>query len=291
MSDSTLATFRIDKKTWDDFKQLAKDRGSNASSEITRFILGSLGRLDVNLEEVETNDIDTYLENNLDKYLEENIDKYLEGRIDNSTDNNIDERIEAYLDTNLDRYIDKHIYKYLEGSIDTNLDEVLVRLGKLEKRLDSATVTRSETEATTLDVTSQPEPEKSEPPEQLPSEDALEDTSNETQVSEVVHQTEPLKTPISKDALDTPRGDIPKTGNRQELEERRVETKLPQSFEELKKGLKANQLEERLRKGRSWVSKNKDREDFLERTRKSDPDKLGWRWELKQGKPVYFPVW
>ncbi len=50
MTDTTLATFRIDKDTWKEFKQWASDRGSNASTELNQFILRSLGSIDKNLD-------------------------------------------------------------------------------------------------------------------------------------------------------------------------------------------------------------------------------------------------
>ena len=51
MKDTTLATFRVDKDTWKEFKQWASDRGSNASTELNQFILRSLERIDNNLDE------------------------------------------------------------------------------------------------------------------------------------------------------------------------------------------------------------------------------------------------
>ncbi len=50
MADTTLATFRVDKDTWKEFKQWASDRGSNASTELNQFILRSLRRIDNNLD-------------------------------------------------------------------------------------------------------------------------------------------------------------------------------------------------------------------------------------------------
>ena len=50
MVDTTLATCRVDKETWKEFKQWASERGSNASTELNQFILRSLGRIDNNID-------------------------------------------------------------------------------------------------------------------------------------------------------------------------------------------------------------------------------------------------
>lgn len=110
MDTTTLATFRIDKKTWKQFKKWAGNKNSNASAELNQFILKSLGCID------ESQDI--------------NIDGNLEKRIENYIDNNIDNRIEKLVNQYLDNNIDKYIYNVVNQSLDkdqkadtdTNLD-------------------------------------------------------------------------------------------------------------------------------------------------------------------------
>ncbi len=70
--EKVLATFRIKQKDWQDFQDWAKSQGSNASSEISKFVLASLGRTDSSEGSLE--DINNYI----DQYLEKNIDQYLE---------------------------------------------------------------------------------------------------------------------------------------------------------------------------------------------------------------------
>ena len=93
MDTTTLATFRIDKKTWKKFKKWAADKDSNASKELNQFIKRALGLIDEN--------IDTNLDNN----LEQRIETYLEDNLDNR----IEQTVTNYLDKNLDSYIDKNI--------------------------------------------------------------------------------------------------------------------------------------------------------------------------------------
>ncbi len=76
--EKVLATFRIHPKDWHDFQDWAKSQGSNASREINKFVLGSLGRIDNN--EVSLENLKSYI----DKYLENNIDKYLEKSLHNT---------------------------------------------------------------------------------------------------------------------------------------------------------------------------------------------------------------
>lgn len=76
MSESKLATFRTDSKTWEDFQAKAKRNGANASSLLQRF---------------------------LRDYLDDSIDIRIDNKTDNldSIDRRIDERIEAALDSRL----------------------------------------------------------------------------------------------------------------------------------------------------------------------------------------------
>ena len=128
MDKTTLATFRIDKKTWKEFKKWAGDRGSNASAELNQFILRALGHIDENLETNLDNDLDTALNERIENYLDTNLDKriynltlqyldkeqdpdlenHTDNNIDYSIDNNIDKEQVKQLDTNIDRNIDKN---------------------------------------------------------------------------------------------------------------------------------------------------------------------------------------
>ncbi len=76
--EKVLATFRINQKDWQDFRDWAKSQGSNASSEINKFVLASLGRTDSSEGSLE--DINNYI----DQYLEKNIDQYLEKYLNNT---------------------------------------------------------------------------------------------------------------------------------------------------------------------------------------------------------------
>ena len=98
MTESGLATFRIEKERWIRFQQLAKDSNTNASKLIIGFIDACLdSRIDVNdytivetKSETSSSDIDKYL----DKYLDAYIDKYLERRIDVLMENNLSNRLD-----------------------------------------------------------------------------------------------------------------------------------------------------------------------------------------------------
>ena len=134
MTDTTLATFRIDKETWKEFKQWASGRGSNASTELNQFILRSLGRIDNNLD---TN-IDSP-DNRIDEELDQRIDKYL--------DNNLDERIEATVKKYLDKHIDTNIDSERETNLDTNIDSSL----DIDESIDSNIDTSIDKDPKTLD--------------------------------------------------------------------------------------------------------------------------------------------
>ncbi|MGB5771182.1 MAG: helix-turn-helix domain-containing protein [Crocosphaera sp.] len=144
MGDTTLATFRVDKDTWKEFKEWASERGSNASTELNQFILRSLGRIDTNLDvNIDSRDnrididkrIENYLDNNLDErieatvknYLDKHIDRHIDTnpdqRIDKSIDNDIDSKKETNLDTNIDSSIDSKKEINIDSDIDENIDK------------------------------------------------------------------------------------------------------------------------------------------------------------------------
>ena len=49
-----LISLRVSERDWDDFMAWADSRGSNASAEINRFIKQSLGRIDSDIQPVNT---------------------------------------------------------------------------------------------------------------------------------------------------------------------------------------------------------------------------------------------
>lgn len=111
MTESGLATFRIEKERWARFQQLAKDSNSNASKLIISFIDACLdNRIDIGdytitqpKSAISTSGIDEYLDNNLDtrigNYLAKNLNSYLDSRIDELP---IRELIRASVETALD---------------------------------------------------------------------------------------------------------------------------------------------------------------------------------------------
>ncbi|MCH2228508.1 MAG: hypothetical protein MK033_12100, partial [Candidatus Caenarcaniphilales bacterium] len=118
MDKTTLATFRIDKKTWKEFKKWAGERGSNASAELNQFILRALGHIDENLETNIDNDLDTTLNERIENYLDTNLDKRIEEVVNNYIDTNLDKRI-----YNLTlQYLDKEQDPDLENHTDNNID-------------------------------------------------------------------------------------------------------------------------------------------------------------------------
>lgn len=92
---SKLATFNIDETLWEEFKQWAKGKSSNASSELISYIKTCLG----------------YIDNNIDKNLDEAIDRVIKEKVFSYLD--------LYLDEHLDKRKDVHIEKHLEQNIDT----------------------------------------------------------------------------------------------------------------------------------------------------------------------------
>lgn len=95
-----LGTFRIDSEVWNAFREWANSQSSNASTELNRFVLSCLGRID-------------NLPTDLDNCLEQNLDT----KIDNYLEQNLDSRIEHYLEQNLDTRIDIKIKELGEKSL------------------------------------------------------------------------------------------------------------------------------------------------------------------------------
>ena len=94
MTESGLATFRIEKERWIRFQQLAKDSNTNASKLIIGFIDACLdSRIDVNDYTIVETKSETS-SSDIDKYLDAHIDKYLKGRIDILMENNLSNRLD-----------------------------------------------------------------------------------------------------------------------------------------------------------------------------------------------------
>ncbi len=138
MGDTTLATFRVDKETWKEFKEWASNKGSNASTELNQFILRSLGRIDKNIDigiDSRDNRLESYLDKNLDsrieatvkRYLDKHIDKNIDidtdQRIDNNIDKNIDNKKETNIDTNIDSSIDSETEINIDSGIYNSIDK------------------------------------------------------------------------------------------------------------------------------------------------------------------------
>ncbi len=157
--------------------------------------------------------------------------------------------------------------------------EALIRLGELEKRLDSVAITTVE-KLPPPQSEPQTEPEKTEVNEQLSSEDALEDGWNQN------HDESP---PTPPELLERQKEyDLLKEGlSQKELVERLIK-------KELAKGLIEKELVEKRKKTiQSSISQKtkKDRNTLEKWARKKDPDGFGWRGEKEDDKdPVYFPV-
>ena len=135
MDTTTLATFRIDKKTWKKFKKWAADKDSNASKELNQFIKRALGLID---EDIDTN-IDNNLEKRIEDYLETNVYTRIGETIDNYLDINLDKRIynltHQYLENNQETDLDTNPEKNIDVNIDNNLDNKQVE--QVEVELDN----------------------------------------------------------------------------------------------------------------------------------------------------------
>ncbi len=141
MADTTLATFRVDKETWKEFKQWASKRGSNASTELNQFILRSLGRIDKNLD-INTDSQDNCIDKNLDKrienYLDNNLDERIEATVKKYLDNHIDRHIDANPDHRIDNNIDNNIDNKKETNLDTNIDGSLDKAQSIDSNIDKS---------------------------------------------------------------------------------------------------------------------------------------------------------
>ena len=135
MYTTTLATFRIDKKTWKKFKKWAGEKNSNASAELNQFILRSLGLIDENLDTESNNN----LEQRIDKYLDNHIEARIEKVVSNYLDNNIDKHIynvtTQYLNQEQKADLETDVNNNIEISIDTNIDNKQIE--KLDTDLDN----------------------------------------------------------------------------------------------------------------------------------------------------------
>ena len=132
MDTTTLATFRIDKKTWKKFKKWSADKDSNASKELNQFILRALGLID---EDIDTN-FDNNLEKRIENYLETNVYIRIGETIDNYLDINLDKRIynltHQYLENNKENGLDTNTEKDIDANIDNNLDNEQVEQVEVE---------------------------------------------------------------------------------------------------------------------------------------------------------------
>ena len=135
MDTTTLATFRIDKKTWKKFKKWAAAKDSNASKELNEFIKRALGLID---EDIDTN-LDNNLEQRIETYLEANVYTRLGEAIDNYLDINLDKRIYnltyQYLENNQETDLGTNPEKNIDINIDSNLDNKQVE--QVEVELDT----------------------------------------------------------------------------------------------------------------------------------------------------------
>ena len=150
MADTTLATFRVDKETWKEFKEWASERGSNASTELNQFILRSLGRIDNNLDtNIDNQDkrIDENIDQRIEKYLDSNLDKRIEATVQRYLDKHIDRYIDTNSDQNIDSNIDDDIESKKETNLDTNIDNSLYKAQSIDSDIDKSI----DKEPTTLD--------------------------------------------------------------------------------------------------------------------------------------------
>ena len=149
MDKTTLATFRIDKKTWKEFKKWAGDRGSNASAELNQFILRALGHIDENLETALDNDLDTTLNERIKNYLDANLEQRIEETVNNYLDANLEKHIYnvtlKYVDKEQDPDIETHPDNNIDCSIDKNIDKNQVEHldVNIEACIDKKTLTES----------------------------------------------------------------------------------------------------------------------------------------------------
>ena len=99
----TLATFRLEETDWKEFHDWARSQGSTATMELSRFVLGKLGKLDVPTP-LDSNQLDTKLDALIDSKLEARLKD-----IQLLDDSNIDDRIATLIDNKLDKRIDEKL--------------------------------------------------------------------------------------------------------------------------------------------------------------------------------------
>ena len=99
----TLATFRLEETDWKEFHDWARSQGSTATMELSRFVLGKLGKLDVPIP-LDSNQLDTKLDALIDSKLEARLKD-----IQLLDDSNIDDRIATLIDDKLDKRIDEKL--------------------------------------------------------------------------------------------------------------------------------------------------------------------------------------
>lgn len=105
MKDKTLATFRIEPEQWEAFKEMAANKGTNASAVLNELVSWYLAGNDVNTSS-----------------------DHLDRDIDNIA-NEIDKRIDEKLGD-----IDERIYKRLEEKLEAQQAQIEELRGKLKAR-------------------------------------------------------------------------------------------------------------------------------------------------------------
>ena len=135
MDTTTLATFRIDKKTWKKFKKWAGEKNSNASAELNQFVLRSLGLIDENLDTESNNDLQQRIDSYLDKIIDERIEKAVNVYLDNNIDKRIYNLTTEYLNQEQETDIESDLNSDTEISIDTHIDNKQVE--ELDTNIDN----------------------------------------------------------------------------------------------------------------------------------------------------------
>ena len=88
-----LATFRIKEEDWTAFKAWADSRGTNATSELIKYVRSCLGCIDE-----EAANLDRHIEAYLDRHLEDRIDENLELRIDDMLKSAISQQLREFVE-------------------------------------------------------------------------------------------------------------------------------------------------------------------------------------------------
>jgi hypothetical protein len=112
MAGSALGTFRVDKKSWDKFQELAKGGDTNASKLIVEFI-------------------DACLDNRID------IKNYTSTK-PKSKPENLSESIDTHLDNNLNARIDARLKEILDNRIDKDLDKSGIDTNDIQKMVNES---------------------------------------------------------------------------------------------------------------------------------------------------------